>query len=421
MPFCANGREVKHEKLTSARIPGLRGPIKDEDGEFIYACYVTSPYLDESVRPERIGFDIPATPDELFSQDVPAISEIETGVIDAATRHLNEFLLEMKSAGRKRVETYVNGKAIRYRSILRYFSDTDFWVDPDISDKDLEGRLHDKWYEVEKSLIQDGHDLLKFATDETRVAYEARIEKYKQKVEDIKRSDLADYVFHRKVVLEILEAAVKKRDDGKYEKESLVHELVMPMRKTSADVTSNQANLWLIDERLTFHHFLASDKPISSFPIVETDDAMEPDICILDVMDEPMLVSDKADPPATLTIIEFKRPMREDVGQRDKDPIEQTLDYLKRVRTGGMQTMDGRPILGAKDTPGFCYIVCDLTEKMIDCCIKNNLKPWRDGLAYFGYHDNYKAYIEVISYNQMVKAAKERNYAFFQHLGLPSD
>jgi hypothetical protein len=419
--FCANGREVKHEKVTAAKIPGLRGPIKDEEGEFIYACYVTSPYLDESVRPERIGFDIPETEEELFSQDVPAMSEIETGIIDAATRYLNKYLQDLRNAGRKRVEGYVQNKAIRYRSILRYLSEADFWVDPDISDKELESRLHDKWYEVEKSLLEDGHDVLKFVSNETRAEYERRIEKYKQKVEAIKQSDLADYVFHRKVVLEILEQLVKKRADGKYEQEFLVHELVMPMRKTSEEVETDQANLWLIDERLTFHHFLASDKPIESFPIVDTGDGTEPDICILDVMDEPLLVSDKADPPATLTIIEFKRPMREDVGRRDEDPIEQTLGYLTRIRSGGMKTKDGRLILNAKDTPGFCYVVCDFTEKMIECCIKHNLRPWRDGLAYFGYHDNYKAYIEVISFNQLVKAAKERNYAFFHHLGLPSD
>lgn len=419
--FCANGREVKHLKVKETKIPGLRGPIKDADGEFIYACYVTSEYLDEGVRPERIGFDIPETTEELFSQDVPAMSEIESAVIEAATKYLGGYLEELKTAGRNRVESYVNNRAVRYRSILRYMSDSDFWVDPEISDKELEKRLHEKWYDVEKGLIDEGHDVLRFAPQETRDQYVARIEQYRRKVDDMKQSDLANYVFHRKAVLEILEAALKKRLDGKYEKEELIHQLVMPMRKTSEEVHNDQCNLWLIDERLTFHHFLASDKPISSFPIVTSDDGKEPDLCILDVMDEPLLVSDKADPPATLTIVEFKRPMRNDVGSKDEDPIDQTLGYLKRIRAGDITTKDGRPIPNTKETPGFCYIVCDLTPKMIDCCFKNNLKPSRDGLAYFGYHDNYKAYIEVISYNQMVKAAKERNYAFFTRLGLPSD
>ena len=44
-----------------------------------------------------------------------------------------------------------------------------------------------------------------------------------------------------------------------------------------------------------------------------------------------------------------------------------------------------------------------------------------DGMGFFGYNPNYKAYIEVISFNQLVKAAKERNRAFFDKLGLPQN
>ena len=40
-------------------------------------------------------------------------------------------------------------------------------------------------------------------------------------------------------------------------------------------------------------------------------------------------------------------------------------------------------------------------------------------LGWFGYNNNYNAYIEVISFDRLVNAAKERNRAFFDKLGLP--
>jgi hypothetical protein len=40
-------------------------------------------------------------------------------------------------------------------------------------------------------------------------------------------------------------------------------------------------------------------------------------------------------------------------------------------------------------------------------------------MGWFGYKDNFHAYIEVISFNRLLKAAKERSRAFFDKLGLP--
>ncbi|WP_284648476.1 hypothetical protein [Photobacterium damselae] len=41
-----------------------------------------------------------------------------------------------------------------------------------------------------------------------------------------------------------------------------------------------------------------------------------------------------------------------------------------------------------------------------------------DHLGYFGYNKEYKAYIEVISFDRLLNMAKERNQAFFDKLGL---
>jgi len=153
--------------------------------------------------------------------------------------------------------------------------------------------------------------------------------------------------------------------------------------------------------------------------IVDSCDRREPDICVLDVMDQPLLMGETT-PPATLTLIELKRPMRSDA-RKGEDPIDQTLDYLRRIRAGEVKTATGRPIPNAENIPGFCYIVCDLTPEMLRVCEDKDFKRTRDGMSYFRFHDTYKTYIEVMSFDAMIRGAKERNRAFFDRLGLPTD
>ena len=113
--------------------------------------------------------------------------------------------------------------------------------------------------------------------------------------------------------------------------------------------------------------------------------------------------------------------MRNDMREgEDKDPIDQALSYLERIREGKVTTKSGRPIPGNNDIPGYCYVLCDLTESMHRRCRRANLRITSDGMGYYGYNEPSHAYIEVISFDQLVKAAKERNRAFFDKLGLPS-
>lgn len=420
--WCAANRVVEQEGI-SGKVPGLHGRIKDSSGDFIYACYVTSPFLDENVRPERIGFDIEESTDDLFTSVSVSLSDIRSAVLSSSSSYLESYLEENKRAGRERVENFVSRRAPRYRPILKRIDESKLSVDPCISDKELDLLLHRQLSEIESSMLAEGHDIMVFDDGEPPSDYQARLGSYLEKADDIKKSDLASYVFHRKVILDILGKAIERDSEGKYAKEEIIHELIAPMRKTSDEVFLDSLNLWLIDERLAFHDFLASDKPLSSFPITNCSEGREPDICVLDVFDEPLLVSDsKRMPPAALTIVEIKRPMRNDAAQgEDKCPIEQSLGYLQRIRDGKVRTAAGRPIPQSDKIPGFCYIICDLTSSIEMRCKIHSLTRAADGLGYFGYNPNFNAYIEVISFDGIVNSARERNRAFFDRLGLPAN
>ncbi|MGU5600339.1 ATP-binding protein [Aeromonas caviae] len=419
LALCAANRLVKEESI-QGKIPGLYGKISDESGEFTYTCYVSSGYLDERVRSERTSFDIAENVEDMLNE--VSFKDIRDAVLARTKEYLQDVLAENVSAGRKRVDDFINSHAPRYRPIAHYVAEEQLIVDPEKSDKDLELHLHAQWYEVERQLVSEGHDIMQPQNEEHIEQYKERLSEYLQKAEDLKQSDLANYVSHRKVIIDLLQKSIERLDDGKYAREDMIHELIMPMRKDSSEVLLDSCNFWLIDERLAFHNYLASDKTLNAMPITGNDSTKEPDLLSLRVFDNPLLVNDQNSfPLASITVVEIKRPMRNDMREgENKDPIDQALSYLERIREGKVKTKLGRPIPGNNDIPGYCYVLCDLTESMHRRCRRANLRITSDGMGYFGYNEPSHAYIEVISFDQLVKAAKERNRAFFDKLGLPS-
>lgn len=420
LSLCAANRLVKEEGI-QGKLPGLYQKISDDSGEFVYTCYVSSKFLDDNVRAERTSFDIAESFDGLFANQELSLKIIREEILKRAQAYLEDVLEKNISAGKRRIDEYIVTQAPRYRPITTYIEEKDLIIDPDKSDKDVELHLHEQWYAVERQLLCEGQNIMTPKRHEQAEEYEERIQSYLQKVEDLKKSDLANYVSHRKVIIDLLEKSIERTSDGKYAKEEIIHELIMPMRKESSEIFLDSCNLWLVDERLAFHNYLASDKPLSTMPIVDTGSAKEPDLLAMNIYDNPMLVSDnKSMPLASITVVEIKRPMRNDVkAGEDKDPIEQALGYLERVRDGETKTPQGRPIPHASDIPGYCYVIADLTPSLLKRCKMLDLQVTHDHLGYFGYNKGFKAYIEVISFDRLVNLAKERNKAFFDKLGLP--
>lgn len=402
------------------KIPGLYGSLNDANGNFVYECYVSSPWLDERVRSERTSFDIQEEPLELFAATELSQKEIREAILTKASEFLAEYLDEKKKLGKERVNSYVTQRAPRYRPILARIPEEQLAIDPETSDKELDLLLHKHLAEIENQMIADGHDVMVPKEDESYAEYRSRLDNYLKTADDIKRSDLANYVSHRKVIIDLLEMAIRRKEDGTYAREDLIHNLIMPMRKDSAEVPLDSCNLWLVDERLAFHDYLASDKPLAAMPITGSASGKEPDIVALNVFDNPVLVSEGSRlPPASLVVVEIKRPMRNDASQgEEKDPIEQALGYLDRIRQGKVTTAEGRPIPNSDNIPGFCYVLCDLTPTIEQRCRFHDAIRTSDGLGYFFYHKEFKAYVEVISFDGLVNAAKERNRAFFDQLGL---
>ncbi len=229
-------------------------------------------------------------------------------------------------------------------------------------------------------------------------------------------SKLARYVVHRKATLDFLEERLKTDDDSKYRLEDAIHEIIFPLKATSEDIHIDNMNLWIIDEKLAYHFYLASDKQLKQIDPVEVASEDRPDLLIFD---RPFAFSDSGPPFSAVVLVEFKRPARDDYADKEeKSPILQVFDYIDQLKEGKAKDRRGRPISLPPQIPIYAYIVCDLTPTLKKQARNYSLTTTPDSQGYFGYHREHGAYIEVISFDKLVDDAKRRNRILFEKLGI---
>lgn len=416
--FCANDRVVQSRKL-AGRVPNLHAKIRDaEDRPFVYAAYVESDFLNETVTSERTSFAIDEDGPELLQEEI-GWSDITKAVEEESKNYLQPFTDPVRDEKRRKVETFVSMRAPMYRPIMPYIQDRIDRFDPDADEDALDIELYKAYHDVAVQTKEEGTVLLReeAKTVESLDDFEARLEAYFEKVSDLNMADLARYVCQRKAVLDFLNVLLKRRNDGKYHLEKHVHNVIFPMGKTSDEVPFDSHNLWLVDEKLAYHAFLASDKTLKSSEVTSSSSTKEPDILIFD--HACAFVPSTDQPYPAVTLIEFKRPMRDNYTEED-NPFVQVREYVELIRANKVRDRDGREILIASTTPFYCYIICDIGTKLETWARDFELERTPDAQGFFGFKRSYNAYFEVISYTKLVGDAQKRNAIFFEKLNLPS-
>ena len=187
------------------------------------------------------------------------------------------------------------------------------------------------------------------------------------------------------------------------------------MRTTSDDVPYDQQNLWIIDERLSYHGFLASDMPLNTVSTLTNTSESRPDLMIFEralsfAEDDAVLNS--------LVIVEFKKPDRSDY--RKEDPVDQVYRLIREIKSGHFKDKTGREIKVQSDRiPANAYVICDTTKEVEIIAQNKGMLPTPDRLSYYGYNQNLSAYVEIISYAKLLRDAKKRNRILFDKLHLP--
>ena len=246
--------------------------------------------------------------------------------------------------------------------------------------------------------------------------YHAKLNDFLERANELGKSSRAEHVVHRKVILEFLEKSLQPNTEtGKYPLEEIIHKIIYPMRTTSDDVPYEQQNLWIIDERLSYHEFLASDMRLDQLNVLANNSESRADLFIFDralsfAEDEGVLNS--------LVIIEFKKPDRTAYGK--EDPVDQVYRLIREIKSGHFKDKTGREIKVQSDRiPAYAYVICDTTKQVETIAENKGMLCTPDNLGYYGYNPALSAYVEIISYTKLLRDAKKRNRILFDKLHLP--
>ena len=414
--LCANHRVVTREKLTG--IPNLVPRLQDKDGkEFVYAAYVNSSVLDAAVNADRTGFNLTEDTSELLVDDI-TLTDVRKGIQEHCKAYLSPYTEPIKEEKQERIHQFIEGEGAMYRPILKYVEHTFDTIEPTATNDEIDQQLYEAYHELQVTLKKEGQELFQvpLSEDTDFEIFREQFNEYFEKISEVNRANLARYVCDRKAIIEFLRKQLSIKKDGKYHQEEAIHGIIFPRGKTSDDIYFDEHNLWLVDERLAFHIFLSSDKPIMQAGPLQSESRKEPDIL---VFDKAVAFSETPDVPfSSITIIEFKKPQRNEYGDKE-NPFTQIADYMRDIREGKSKLADGRSLPIPLNLPFYCYLVCDITPRLVRWAENFELQGTPDGLGFFGYKRNFNAYCEVISYSKLVSDAEKRNKAFFDKLGLP--
>lgn len=424
--YAADQRGVTSDKL-EAYVPNLSSRLEDEDGNpFFYLAIVQSPYLSQHVNIGRTDFDFSVADDadlELgFDEKIDLVprSDIRTKALEFIEQDLEKIIETINAAKLERVRRYVQQDAPQYRVLLKSAGKFINTLPPSPTRTQIETALHRELHHRETELKRVGSRIIREADKiEDYEEYHKRFTQFLDEYNELGMSALAQYVGHRKIIVEFLERAIQLPDTekAKYPLEEVVHKLVFPMRSTNADIPYNEQNLWMIDERLTYHSFIASDKQLRSIEMLKTSSALRGDVVIFD---EKILFADtnpELHPINSITIIEFKRPGRDDYTDTD-NPLSQSFKLIDDIRSGQFQ-IRGRPVsLSNANVPASIYCICDLTQTFRNVLRVQDAFVTPDNQGYYGFHRGFNAYYEIIDYSKMLRDAKNRNRIFFEKLNL---
>lgn len=406
----ANDRIVEVKDLEKLIVDINDSFYKNTD--FGYVAILKSDYLDKNVDANRTSFNIPSDDDVSGMLSKQCILKNATEKIE---KYLDKYLADIRNMKIVKIKNYINESAPQYKYLLKYAMDELLKLNADIQADKLYDILGDIKRKLDKKARKDFDKFYKELDNKKidQAEYRDNLKRNMEKITDLNSSILAEYVAHRKVILEVLEKTLTKKSEEIYYLEEEVHNIIYPMRSDSDSQIYENHNLWLIDEKLSYCEYIASDIPFNNNP-----KEPRPDILMLD--NTIRMVSDsknEGSPFENIVMFELKRPMRDNYKTEDM-PTRQMIRYVSRLKENNVKDRNGRPIMVDSKTRYFLYAVCDITPTLKELILLDNFKETMDKMGYYQYHEAFNAYLEIISYDKLIKDAKKRNRVFFDKLGI---
>ena len=422
--YCAHERTVKSEGLSKS-INDFNGKVVDGETEFYFQVFVVGDYLNKNVNESRTSFNftIEENEDDIDLEEI-TLSKIRKETIKCVEELLKDFLTQVRKEKMDLYVPIIEEEYPNYNTVLHHKKEQIEKLPAGLSKQELDLKL----YEIESDWRLDvkskGLELIDKEKDITQLEnYKERYSEFLTNFNEIGQSDLARYVVHRRAVIDLLDRLIELNEEDKFENEDIVHSLFFPIRETGKTVTTDKQNLWLLDERLTYNKLLASDKLFKQVEELNSDSLKRMDLVVRkeEVFENATLYSEDQYPFESFTIVEFKKPERDNYkqGSYKDDPIKQVRTYVEEI-VNGKEKVKGKRIEANKKTPFYCYVVADITPTLQTILDYESFDPTPDGLGYFRFYETKtsRAYIEVLPFQKIIKDAKQRNKILFDQLKL---
>ncbi len=421
--YCANSRVVGGGK-NLGRVNSLFAyPIVEDGKSYFLDVYVVSDYLNKKVYSSRNGFAIPQEKEnELFNNDELTFQEIEEALAIKLEEGYNSFVKDTKDRNIKEVKEYIASNGIKYK---RYLNRPEILnsVPPSLSDDKKDEFLYRVSIQEKKSIDTK---IQKFI--QNKEVGEDSIEELKKELLEKTAFDadsLADYMFRRKSVIDIFKKFLDADQKGKYKLEEDIHNLIFPMGVTNKGTSYESHNLWLLDERFAIYDFIGSDIPITT--MCQKNSKLEVDIVMVDkpeMFNNPISFgAESAGEISSMVIFEFKRPGETAYQKKKNDYRWEFAELIDKYFEAFIYGDDkkgknyrGNTIVLRKDTPKFGYIIVDVIPPLLE--EYNKTKGFRNtpfGTLY-KIIPELNQHIEVITFNQLIRAVETRHAPFFDKL-----
>lgn len=424
--YCAHERSVKEEGLYTY-INDLKSMIKDslQSDPYYFQIFIVSDFLNRNVNDERTGFNfsVEEDVDEIENHEI-SLAKIRREALVCTEDLLKDFLKKLRT---EKLESYlpiIEKEFPNYHNVIYHNKEKVEKLPAGLTKNELDIKLYEIESQWKIRVKEDGIDVIEKKKDITSLAkYKELYEKFLAEFNEIGQSDLARYIVHRRSVIDLLDRLIELNENEKFEDEDIIHSLFFPIRETSQTVSTDKQNLWLLDERLTFNTLLASDKLFKNVEQLNSNSRDRIDLIIKkdEVFENATLFSENKSPFESFTIIEFKKPGRNDYkhGDTKKDPIAQVRKYIRETIEGKTKKM-GRTIEAKYNTPFYCYIVADITPTLRYILEEESFTPTSDGQGFFRFYDTIKSksYVEVLPFTKVICDAKQRNKILFDKLNL---
>lgn len=205
-------------------------------------------------------------------------------------------------------------------------------------------------------------------------------------------------------------------DSGKAHREEMIHNLIFPQRTDSESNPGVDHQLWIIDERLESHLYLASDQPMDG---AQGD---RPDLFVaLDIPSAFSSESARSKGYERIALVEFKKALRDLAKEPTDDlPHRQMMRYAHQILEGeAVHYRTLRPITVSSDVRFYLYAVCELSPELLERLKRDEgFIPTPTGDGAFSVKNDGRYYLEYISLPKLLEDAKARNQAFFKRLRL---